>query len=548
MCGMTISFVWSVHTGICWTKGTWLHCLTGCLSICLLVCLGRMEPTVQETLFYEWPLHIAAEIRSLEQHLPSVLPSSSSNSNPRRLKDTTPIQRGIIRHLVLVIDLSTAMLEKDLRPTRYLLTLRYVEDFIKEFFDQNPISQLGIIGLRDGLAVRVSDVGGNPSEHVEKVKALRGEEPRGQVSLQNGLEMGRGMLFHAPSHTTREILLLVGSLLSSDPSDIHTTISALVTSHITCTVLSLAAETAVLRTLVNRTNPGIRPEDAYQVPLDEVHYRELVMKAVTPPAVAQAQREAAAKEEDESQKASLLMMGFPSRISTTTPSSTKNNDNNLNAPASLCACHSKPAPGGYLCSRCSTKVCSLPTKCPACGLTLILSTHLARSYHHLFPLRNWKCVGWDAIRHVIEGSSSRSGERKQTACGGCMAPFPPLPPASKAATNTTSPNQTTTTTTADGSGNKTARLGPSGNHPPTKPSKNNNGISESGRYACETCNTHFCLDCDVFAHEVVHNCPGCQSLPRNGGWWQYRRWKRICECKRRGGGGEGGRKATGSGG
>ena len=24
---------------------------------------------------------------------------------------------------------------------------------------------------------------------------------------------------------------------------------------------------------------------------------------------------------------------------------------------------------------------------------------------------------------------------------------------------------------------------------------------------------HFCIDCDVFAHEVVHNCPGCQSLP-----------------------------------
>ena len=112
----------------------------------------------------------------------------------RLLKDTTPLQRGIIRHLILIVDLSTAMLEKDLRPTRYLLTLRYVEDFIKEFFDQNPISQLGIIGMRDGLAVRVSDVGGNPSEHVSRVRKLRDEEPKGQVSLQNALEMGRGAL------------------------------------------------------------------------------------------------------------------------------------------------------------------------------------------------------------------------------------------------------------------------------------------------------------------------------------------------------------------
>ena len=37
------------------------------------------------------------------------------------------------------------------------------------------------------------------------------------------------------------------------------------------------------------------------------------------------------------------------------------------------------------------------------------------------------------------------------------------------------------------------------------------GVSESGRYACEICRNHFCIDCDVFAHEVIHNCPGCQS-------------------------------------
>ena len=37
------------------------------------------------------------------------------------------------------------------------------------------------------------------------------------------------------------------------------------------------------------------------------------------------------------------------------------------------------------------------------------------------------------------------------------------------------------------------------------------GISESGRYECETCHTFFCIDCDVFCHDVVHNCPGCQS-------------------------------------
>lgn len=38
----------------------------------------------------------------------------------RSLRDSAPVQRGIIRHLVLVLDLSEDMMDKDLRPTRYV--------------------------------------------------------------------------------------------------------------------------------------------------------------------------------------------------------------------------------------------------------------------------------------------------------------------------------------------------------------------------------------------------------------------------------------------
>lgn len=147
---------------------------------------------------------------------------------------------------------------------------------------------------------------------------------------------------------------------------------------------------------------------------------------------------------------SLLMMGFPSRMEETLPS--------------LCACHSKPGRGGYLCSRCESKVCSLPAECPACGLTLILSTHLARSYHHLFPLMNWVEVPWK------KASIS-------TSCFACGHSFPAVPPQE-------------TWENRDGVVK---------------------GISVSSRYECTVCHHHFCIDCDVFAHEVVHNCPGCQS-------------------------------------
>lgn len=112
----------------------------------------------------------------------------------RLLRDTTPLQRGIIRHLVLVLDMSFAMAEKDLLPTRYRLTLSYAAAFVREYFEQNPISQLAIVGMRDGVAVRVSDMGGNPAEHLDRLRDWDGQDPQGNPSLQNALEMCRGAL------------------------------------------------------------------------------------------------------------------------------------------------------------------------------------------------------------------------------------------------------------------------------------------------------------------------------------------------------------------
>ena len=159
---------------------------------------GRGEIHVS-TIYGE--IYILAHIKRLDASAPCHQSSQkklflirSWKKSCRTLKDTTPLQRGIIRHLILVLDLSSAMLEKDLRPTRYLLTIRYAAEFVTEFFEQNPISQLGIIGMRDGLAVRVSEMGGNPAEHIGRLQALREQEPKGHASLQNALEMGRAAL------------------------------------------------------------------------------------------------------------------------------------------------------------------------------------------------------------------------------------------------------------------------------------------------------------------------------------------------------------------
>jgi transcription initiation factor TFIIH subunit 2 len=391
-----------------------------------------------------WDLH-----EGDDGNLTSVLGGMEEATKRLRLqKDTTPLQRGIIRHCLLVLDLSQAMTEKDLRPTRFLLTLTYTMAFIREFFEQNPISQLGILGMRDGLAVRISELSGNPNDHITALKELRTTEPKGAASLQNALDMCRAALYHTPSHGTREVVIILGALSSADPGDIHQTINACVRDKLRVTVIGLAAQMHICADLCARTNAG--DTGSYNVALDEPHYRELLMAITTPPVMRTSSSTSTAVS-----RSALLQMGFPSRY--------------IEAKATLCACHGILTQGGYNCSRCSAKVCSLPQTCPACDLTLILSTHLARSYHHLFPLLLWNEVSWQ-----------RAVSKASTRCFGCLNAFPP-PPKGK-------------DTVAGQEQLKRAE-----------------GASESSRYECPSCERHFCVDCDVFCHEVVHNCPGCTS-------------------------------------
>lgn len=78
----------------------------------------------------------------------------------RLLAPAAAIRRTIIRHLVLVLDLSSAMMDRDMRPTRFDLMLQYAREFVTEWFDQNPLGQIGVVGMRGGLGERVGEMSG----------------------------------------------------------------------------------------------------------------------------------------------------------------------------------------------------------------------------------------------------------------------------------------------------------------------------------------------------------------------------------------------------
>jgi transcription initiation factor TFIIH subunit 2 len=356
------------------------------------------------------------------------------------------------------------MMEKDMRPNRYIVMVNHAQDYVREFFEQNPISQMCVLAMHDGLCIRVSELSGNPNDHISAIHELRfpsqglPKEPKGAPSLQNALEMARGSLYHTPKHGTREAVIIFGALLTLDPDDINKTIRECVKDRLRVNIIGMSGTMKICQEICSKTNSG--DESCYTVALDAGHLRDLLMATTTPPVIRRG-----TEEERDVNRASLLMMGFPSRIDEEKPT--------------LCACHGTPTRGGYTCSRCKAKVCGLPVTCPSCGLTLILSTHLARSYHHLFPLRNWVTVSWQRAREV--GSVQ---------CKACLSQFPPIPSEWKGKEKDTGGQ--------DGQTNSVEMI-------------EEQAASESSRYECESCGNHFCIDCDLFCHEVVHNCPGCLS-------------------------------------
>ncbi|XP_063901057.1 general transcription factor IIH subunit 2-like protein [Zophobas morio] len=273
-----------------------------------------------------------------------------------RLRTETPeLQRGMMRHFYIVIDLSSAMDDTDLRPTRLLCVSEILASFISEFFDLNPISQIGIIGTQNGTAFFISELSGNYKNHIqvlrEKLPAMSTAAP---PSLQNSLILSKHSLRNVPSHTSREVLMIIGSLTSCDPSNIFSTIKEVKEAEITCSVVGLGAHMKICQTIADATH------GRYDVILHEHHFKEVLQFYLSPPCISSKATPA------------LLALGFPRRISS--------------EKSYLCTCHGLVTREGYTCPTCASKYCDVPYECAICGLTLVSSSHLARSYHHLFPV------------------------------------------------------------------------------------------------------------------------------------------------------------------
>jgi transcription initiation factor TFIIH subunit 2 len=115
--------------------------------------------------------------------------------------------------------------------------------------------------------------------------------------------------------------------------------------------------------------------------MNEGHFKDLLFELIPPPPAQQITGTGTGTGIGGAAKmsADLMMMGFPQRLPDT-------------APAALCVCHAQMRTAGFLCPRCGARLCDAPTDCDVCGLMIVSSPHLARSYHHLFPVKPYSTV------------------------------------------------------------------------------------------------------------------------------------------------------------
>mmetsp|Transcript_14344 Transcript_14344/g.36649 ORF Transcript_14344/g.36649 Transcript_14344/m.36649 type:complete len:336 (-) Transcript_14344:583-1590(-) len=243
---------------------------------------------------------------SLQTHSLALAAAASAARSARHrrrhaLSSSTPgIQRSIIRFVVLVLDMSKALGEAastsagDMRPSRAGAVMEACEGFVRGFFDQNPVSHLCVMAMRDGVCERVSGMGANPAAHVAAIRAALEKGAYGETSLENALLASAEALQGVPSYGMKEVVIVYGSLMSTDRGDIRETIEMCKNEKIRAEVIGMGAELFVLKSLANTTG------GRYSVAMNEIYLSEMLQMNLTPPPTAKA-----------SVKPSLIPMGFP---------------------------------------------------------------------------------------------------------------------------------------------------------------------------------------------------------------------------------------------
>ncbi|CAM9358466.1 unnamed protein product, partial [Heterosigma akashiwo] len=184
-----------------------------------------------------------------------------------------------------------------------------------------------------------------------------------------------------PEYGSRELIIIYGSLSTCDPGDIHDTIEQAKKARVRISIIGLSAEVYICRRAAEATG------GTYAVATGPPALRQGLMAAVAPPA-----ERAGAGRGPAFADLRPAAGGWP----WASPACSR-----TSRPWAQRRAHGWGHGGGPACPRCRTRVADLPAACPVCALPLVSSPHIARSYHHLFPVPPFQPVPTKSQEVVI---------------------------------------------------------------------------------------------------------------------------------------------------
>ena len=298
----------------------------------------------------------------------------------------TAVKRGLIRFLYLVIDYSDSMRFQDYKPNRVdFLIAELTNNFIPKFFQDNPLSYISIVVMRDGEAQFLTRMNGQPKFQIKKLKEFAiANNPSGQCSIVKAIDLVLKSSVDSPMYASREILVLWGSLNSADPvsTPIHPYLSDRVAqeTNLSFTVISLSPEVFAIKKLAESAGTGSQ----FSVAINQSDFSTRLTSVLVPKI-------------NTAVKPVYIKMGFPMKTTNTTR-------------LVKCVCHKEMQSSVYVCPQCHGFVCEIPTNCPVCKLTLVEKDMLTRVHRLLYNVPTYvakekgKCFGCDEFFDNFDGS------------------------------------------------------------------------------------------------------------------------------------------------
>lgn len=252
-------------------------------------------------------------------------------------------RKGIVRHFHVLVDVSEAIDKADFLPTFRTNITKILEEFIPSFYNENPLSILSFLSVRDVCVKYCSDLDMD-------IRSFLSQTGKKWFSLLNGLEGSIEII--KDSTRVKEILVITASTSTKDPCGYTELLNRLKMYNIKVHFISLCGEVTLYKSIARAT------EGRFHVPVDLDHLSGIMGELCYP-------------SDFNGSRLGLVKIGLPLSITE----------------RGVCACHLEVREHGYECPVCSTMVCTLPINCPICDTQLVSSLNLSKSLCFLYPLK-----------------------------------------------------------------------------------------------------------------------------------------------------------------